>query len=511
MDNYKKFFTPQRIAAYVLLIVTFLAIIFIAPSEKLAYYDLAEVIEEFGEIPEMYFVEYGIWNLIIIVVMFVFCVLTHSILEGFIWATSLTIFMRFRGDFIPAFMNEQINAVIDWDNARMLLLYILMGSVLAAFSKAGGGAAVANFVKSKAKSSKLALILMIVLDICLSIDDELSAFTTGAAITPINDSYKVPREKSALMIRFSAVAPANLWQLGAWVVFVAVLLEQCGFAESGDGINAYMQCVPFMFFPIIALIMALLVALGIMPNIGKMKDAYKRVEEGGPIAPEGSAANDAAVSGNDFFSGVKKPNAINFFLPLAVLLGVSLMYEFDVLAGIFATILFCFIFFVAEGICTPQEYIDEVFMGGMHNMLMLTVLFGISVCFCAQLDAMGFADYVIGLTQNLISPKLLPFIVFVVFSITEFLCSFNWTLYMMALPIVVPLSQAIGANTVIVIAALICAGNWGSMGCLYSDGALVAAAATDTDVYEASTAALPYMLICCGLSAVAFLVCGFIF
>ena len=130
---------------------------------------------------------------------------------------------------------------------------------------------------------------------------------------------------------------------------------------------------------------------------------------------------------------------------------------------------------------------------------MLTALFAIGVNFCTQLGEMGFAEYVISITASFLSPKMFPFIVFVVFSITEFLCSFNWTLYMMALPIIVPMCGIIGA------------GVWGSMGCMYSDGALVAAAATDCDAYEASSAALPYMLICEVLSAILFLVAGFIF
>ena len=46
---------------------------------------------------------------------------------------------------------------------------------------------------------------------------------------------------------------------------------------------------------------------------------------------------------------------------------------------------------------------------------------------------------------------------------------------------------------------------------LQKAGALVAAAATDCDAYEASSAALPYMLICEVLSAILFLVAGFIF
>ncbi len=81
----------------------------------------------------------------------------------------------------------------------------------------------------------------------------------------------------------------------------------------------------------------------------------------------------------------------------------------------------------------------------------------------------------------------------------------------MALPIVIPLASATGANPYMTIAALICAGIWGSQGCLYSDGAIVAAAATGTDAYESSTTSVQYIVVAAVLPAVCFLVAGFVF
>ena len=112
---------------------------------------------------------------------------------------------------IVAFTEEQISAVLNYDNARMLLLYLGIGSVLAAVAKGGGAKAFADWARKKAKSPKMSLIIMWLMDVVLSVDDELSAFTTGTAMTPLADSYGIPREKSAFMIRASAVAPATLW------------------------------------------------------------------------------------------------------------------------------------------------------------------------------------------------------------------------------------------------------------------------------------------------------------
>ena len=508
----------KRVAAYVMMLVAFIAVALFAPSEKVGYWDYQEAAEEVDfdageEMPAELQVDYGAWTLLIPVIMFAFVLLTHGFLEAFIWASFLTVFMRFRFDIFAAFTEEQIGAILNYDNARMIILYLTIGSVLAAVSKGGGAKAFANWVKKKAKSPKLSLVIMWLMDMVLSIDDELSAFTTGAAMTPLADGYGIPREKSATMIRMTAVAPANLWPLGAWTVFVAVLLETSGFAASGQGVVEYMKLVPFLFFPIIMVIMSLLYALGIIPDTKKIKKAIQRVKDGGPVAPDPSGkdmGDNTEIVSEDINEGIPY-RMINFFIPVAALLLGAAVSGLDVMVGIIVSLVVTFFLFVFQGLCTPSQFIDEILLGGMRDMVMLGTLFGVSLVLVNQLDAMGFAPYIVGLTENIVSPKLLPFIVFVVFSFTEFLVSFNWTLYMMALPIIIPLAEAVGANPYVTIAALLCAGIWGSQGCMYSDGALVAAAATNTDVYESSTSSLPYMVIALAISAVLFLAAGFIF
>lgn len=510
----KLFSDKKRVAAYVMLISVFVVVALFAPHEKVLYSQYSDAIEKAGDkIPAALQVNYGAWSLIVPVFMFAFVLLTKSFLEAFVWSSILTVFFRFRAEVIVAFTKEQINVLTDYDNARMILLYFMMGSVLAAVAKGGGARAFAEWVKKRAKSSKLALVLMWIVDCALSIDDELSAFTCGAAMTPIVDSYGIPREKSAFMIRSSAVSAATLWPLGAWVVFVSVLLEQCGFAKTGQGVSEYMKCVPFMFFPIVILIIGLLVALGIIPDIGNMKKATERVKNGGPIAPTESGkemGDDASVSSDEFDNGLK-PRMINFFIPVIALVGGAVLSGLDVMVGIIAALVVTFILYVSQGICTPKQFINDILLGGMNDMMMLTALFGVSLVLVKELSAMGFAPFIVSATSHILSPKILPFVVFAVFACTEFLVSFNWSLYMMALPVVIPLAHATGANPYLVIAALICAGIWGSQGCLYSDGALVAAAATGTDVYEASTSSVPYMVIAAILTAVGFLISGFIF
>ncbi len=518
----------KRVIAYIMMLLMFVSVALFAPYEEYTYGEEAEAgyaeegavesagaIEEAGEEEAAYEgAQYGFWAPAVMVVMFIFVLLTKNLLEGFIVNAFLVVFIRYRWAVIPAFVGDFTETLTDFDTVRLILIYLLIGSVIAVVSKSGGARALADWIKSKAKSPKLSLVLAWVIDVLLSIDDELSAFTAGTAITPIADSYKVPREKTSFIIRSSAVAPATLWPLGAWAVFVAVVFEMNGLAPSGEGMGVYMKIIPFLFFPMIILIVSLLTALGVIPDFGKMKKATRRVQAGGPVAPipaerrhDEAAEADEAIPQDDFKPRCK-PRAINFAVPMIALVGGSIISGMDILTGIVICLVVTFFLYIIEGVCTVDEFIETMLLGGMKDMLELTAIFAVSILFVNEMGALGLAGFIVDLTKNLVIPSLLPMMIFLIFMCTEFIGSMNWTLYMIATPILIPLCNVTGANLFLTLAAMVSAGAWGSQACFFSDGALVASAATKIDVYEHSTTAIQYTLGAGILTAVCYLVAG---
>ena len=108
------------------------------------------------------------------------------------------------------------------------------------------------------------------------------------------------------------------------------------------------------------------------------------------------------------------------------------------------------------------------------------------------------------------TPWALPVAIFVAFSITEYLVTFNWTLYLLAMPSVVGLAAVVGCNPYLAIAALVCAGVFGSNASFSSDNGVLVASACKIDLYEQNISQLPYMAISVVLSAVAFLAAGIV-
>jgi Na+/H+ antiporter NhaC len=73
---------------------------------------------------------------------------------------------------------------------------------------------------------------------------------------------------------------------------------------------------------------------------------------------------------------------------------------------------------------------------------------------------------------------LMPFIVFIMLAMTEFIIGTNWGMYITAFPIVIPLAEDMGVNMPFSVATLISAGVLGSHVCFYSDAIIFASAAT---------------------------------
>jgi Na+/H+ antiporter NhaC len=74
------------------------------------------------------------------------------------------------------------------------------------------------------------------------------------------------------------------------------------------------------------------------------------------------------------------------------------------------------------------------------------------------------------------------------------------------LPIVVTLTEAVGADMTVVIGATLSASTFGSHACFYTDATVLTAQATGTTPYQHAITQLPYALIAAFVATIAYLV-----
>jgi len=246
--------------------------------------------------------------------------------------------------------------------------------------------------------------------------------------------------------------------------------------------------------------------MGIIPTFGSMKKAEKRAQVEGILAPPGSDKVEISLGDIEL---PDNPKAINFFLPLVVLVASTIYFGIDAQMGVLITLGFMFALYIPQKLLNVEEFVN-VSIEGMKQMLYVLVLLILSFVFSAAVEELGFIDYVVQNATGFMTAAYLPFIIFVIFAITEFFMGLVWGLYAIALPIVIPLAMGIGANPLLAVAAVISAGVWGSHACFFVDTTLLSSASTGCENFRHATTQLPLALVSAVLTAAAFLVTGFV-
>lgn len=474
----------QIMKIYGLVIVFFAIVIFISPAH--------------GE-------WFGIKSVLPAAFLIFYVFYTKRILESLMLGGLLGYLMAHKGGFFSPLSDAFLGIMLDEDIAWLFIVCGLMGSIIAFIEKAGGAFAFGDWVSKRAKTGRTTLLWTYILALIMFIDDYLACLTIGSSMTPITDRFKQPREMLAYVIDSTAAPMCVIVPISTWAIFIGKLMEQHGLAPAGQGVVYFIKTIPFNFYAWSAMTVTLLVILGIIPIFGPMKGAYKRVADGGPLAPPGSEKIDMRA-GEDFVIP-ENPKLLNFFLPIICLVVSTILMDVDMQKGVITTCAFIFVYYVSTGIMSPEEYMD-LLIKGIKNMLFPLFMVVLAYFFASACNQIGFIDFVVEAGMKFMTPAMLPLVIFITFGITEFIMGISWGMYVIAMPIVIPLSAALGANPFIAVGAVCSAGVWGSHICFYSDATILTSAASGCDNFRHAITQLPYGMIGMIISIIAFITVG---
>ena len=452
--------------------------------------------------------EFGAWSLLPATFLIVYIFITKRILESLVLSCLMGLIMAAKTvNVFSEFSTILTDTMLDPDMAWLIIVCGLMGSIIALIERSGGAIAFGNWAAKHAKGEKSSLVWTWIMGIAIFLDDYLNSMAVGSCMRSLTDKFKVPREMLAYVVDSTAAPLCVLIPISTWAVFAGGLLEANGWAPEGMGLIYFIQTIPYNFYAWVAAIMVILVIFRIIPVFGPMKKAYARVAAGGPIAPEGSEKIDLYSGGELNFT--KTPRIINLVIPIISLVVFTLIFDIDLQMGVICTIPVMFILYLAQGIMNAEEFADCV-VKGLQNMIMPLLLMVLAWVFAAMSEQIGFTQFVIDTVAANVGVALLPFVVFVALAITQFVTGTNWGLYIIALPIVIPLAIQMDANIALSVGAVISAGVLGSHCCFYSDATVLTSAACGCDNFRHAFTQMPYGILAGVIAAIMFLVCGFI-
>jgi Na+/H+ antiporter NhaC len=357
-------------------------------------------------------------------------------------------------------------------------------------------------VAQRANSRNKSLLLTWFLGMVMFIDDYLNAIAIGNSMKKVTDRFKVSRAMLSYVVDSTAAPTCVIVPISTWAVFFAGILESVNVADVGEGMKMYIAGIPYMFYPFIALFLVPLVATGRFPLIGPMR-AAEELAQMGRVAMEPTDQIEV-IDGPVDDRGQPLSNMWVFLIPLLSLIGFSWYFDIDLLRGIMVTLVVTIPMVVGLKLITAHKALDAI-MDGFKIMIPPLAIVVVAFMFKTVNDQLGLPQYVISSVQPLMSPLMLPVVVFLTMALVSFATGSSWGVFAIAIPIVMPLGQAMDVPIPLMIGALLSASSFGSHACFYGDATVLSAQSSGISVMEHALTQLPYALIAATLAAMAYI------
>nr|WP_298412986.1 Na+/H+ antiporter NhaC family protein [uncultured Halomonas sp.] len=442
-------------------------------------------------------------------IVLVLALWTRRALEPLVFGAFVGTLMIDPGNALSSLSENLLEVMTDEDVAWVIIVCGLMGSIIALLLKSGSSKAFANSLMRYTTNKPRALMGCWFMGIILFVDDYLNSLAVGTSMRKVTDRFKTSREMLAYVIDSTAAPISVLIPISTWAVFFGALIEKNGIAEDGQGIWTYIQAIPYMFYPWIAVILVPLFIYRWIPAFGPMKKAEQRAEETGQCVPPGAEHIDAEIGHLEADSDQTKGTIWTFLLPMASLAFFTWWFDLDFLMGIFVTLAGMIVAFIALKKLSPRQTFDNI-LEGFKSMIDALAVLVAAFLFNEVNTDLGLADYVINTVQPLINAQMLPFIIFTIMGFVSFATGSNWGVFVIILPIVSVLGQNLGADMILVIGATLSASTFGSHACFYSDATVLTAQASGCTPFQHAFTQLPYAAVAGCIAAVGYLILGYI-
>ncbi len=437
----------------------------------------------------------GVITLLPAVIAIVMAIVTHRPIVSLLVGVISALLLISPAEAVPKFSEILLAVVMDETVAWVIIVCGLIGSLIMLMTRSGAAVAFSASIAKRAHTRRGALLSTWLLGIVIFIDDYLNALSVGSSMRPITDSHKVSREMLAYVVDSTAAPVCMLIPISTWAIFFAGVLEDAGVASDGEGLNLFISSIPYMLYPWFALILVLLVAAGWFPVFGPMRRAEARAAAGEATHTATELDMPAAqTSGHT-------AKLYHFALPMLALIGFSWWYDIDVQIGVLLAVALTMILFGVQRLMSWPAVFDAT-LDGIRLMVPALSIIVIAFMFKTVNDELGMPTYVIETISPWMTANTVPVFTFVTLALISFATGSSWGIFVIAVPVVMPLGAAAGVDTTLMVGAVMSASAFGSHACFYSDATVLAAQGSGCGVIPHAITQLPYVLVAAGAAAI---------
>ena len=376
-----------------------------------------------------------------------------------------------------------VPALADSAHMSIAVFSLLLGGMIGIIARNGGTMGIVEAVTPLANTGRRGKLATWAAGMAIFFDDYANTLIVGNTMRPITDRLKISREKLAYIVDSTAAPVAALVPISTWVGYEITLIgDGLRIAAEQNPANAeillaanpfaiFLQTIPFLFYPLLAVTFVLMTS-AMDKDFGPMAAAEKRAAAGKGLYREGATlATDTSSHLMEAKESIEHRwwNAAVPILTviLVVLVGLytdgragagpdaSLMDVFGA-ADPFATLLWgslagCLVAIamsVGQGLLTMQESLDS-WLGGMKAMMIAMIILTLAWSLGAATEEVGTAQFLSQLLSDRVSLQFIPVIVFITSAAMAFATGTSWGTMAIMVPLVVPLTVALGGAAVI--------------------------------------------------------------
>ncbi|MCI6303771.1 MAG: hypothetical protein MR652_11565 [Blautia sp.] len=217
----------------------------------------------------------GLVAIIITLLIIVGAVVTRRCVEFMIAGSMVAAIFLYGKGFLAGWSQSLQDMLAE--NVWVMLVCLLFGGLISLLTDSKGSFGFSKYISKVCNTERKTLLTTFIMGILIFVDDYLNVLSIGTCMKKISDKQKLPRETLAYLLDSTGAPVCVLLPFSTWAVFYASLFyEQDSVKALGvtSAMGAYLKAIPFLFYPIITLVIVFLFVMGWMPKIGPMKKAY---------------------------------------------------------------------------------------------------------------------------------------------------------------------------------------------------------------------------------------------
>lgn len=461
----------------------------------------------------------------------IFLSLGLAVLVGsFIHASQLTNAIAVTGG-ISTFLGYFAKNLTDPWNLKVIAFVLCILSMITVIIIAGGFNALVNSVSQWANSRKKTQLMTYFCGLLVFIDDYANTMIVGSSMRPINDQYKVSREKLAFIVDATSAPVAGLAIISTWIGYEVGLFSDGAKALSLpiDGLSIFLDALVYRFYCILMLILVLISILT-QREFGPMYLAEKRaITTGNLFDPSGNQYVKSVQ--NTRFPEVKNPSVSTALVPfilLFIILLAGLWMDGGGLTELSHSFFSIFYPTIWLNVIRHTENSSTILLSSAITGLITAIIFSLKKvqvkhilralqsAFKNSLTPVGIlllawslksvcndlhtADFLVNLLSPHINPVFLPLTIFFIAAVTSFGTGTSWGTMAILIPITFPLAYALEGNsfgliTITCLAAVLDGSIFGDHCSPISDTTIMSSIASQCNHLDHVKTQLPYSLL----------------